>query len=155
MGNLKTSYNHIKYLWSSIYHKNASLKLFGSVLNTPLEVAAFSLKILFWLPKLYHLIFLFSVKRQKPAPGLLYKKSCSWEFCKTYRKTLVSEFLFQWSCRPEVCNFIKKKTSTKIFPVNSAKSKNSSLEEHLRTSACKKIYNYSSITGKNILPNFF
>ena len=34
------------------------------------------------------LYFLFSVKRQKQPPELVYKKSCSEKFCKIHRKTL-------------------------------------------------------------------
>ena len=41
------------------------------------------------------------------------------------------------------------------FLVNSAKFKNSCLEEHLQTVASEKIYNYRSITVENALPNFF
>ena len=135
-------------------HKNAPLKLFYSVLNTSLEVALFPFKILFWLPRLYHLIFLFWEERQKAPLGLLYKKSCSWEFRKIHRKTPVSESLL--SLFPsEVCNFIQERLRLRCFPVNSAKCKNSCLEEHLRTAVSEKIYNYRSITVKNMLPDFF
>ena len=110
-------------------------------------MALFSLKILFWLPRLYHLIFLFWEERQKAPLGLLYKKSCSWEFRKIHRKTPVSEFLF--SLFPsEVCNFIKERLRLRCFSVSSPKFKNSCLEEHLLTAVSEKIYNYRSITVK-------
>ena len=38
-------------------------------------MATFSLKVLFWLPKLYYLSFLFSVNRQKQPTGVFFKKN--------------------------------------------------------------------------------
>ena len=47
---------------------------------------------------------------------------CSLKFCNIHRKTPLLQFLFNKAAGLQACNFIKKKTQTKVcFPVNIAK----------------------------------
>ena len=101
-------------------------------------MAVFPPKLLFWLPKLYHLNFLFSVKRQKAPSGCSIKKAALEYFAKLTGKHLCRSPFFKWSCRPEICNFIKKDFDTDVFL---------SILLNLRTAVWRKIceiYNYKS-----------
>ena len=58
------------------------------------------------------------------------------EISQNSQKTLVPESLFKQSCRPEVCNFIKKETLAQVFSCEFCKSsKNIFFTEHLWATA--------------------
>ena len=93
------------------------------------------------------------VKLQKQPPDGFCKKSYSWKFCKTHRKTPVPESLFNkvagprpatllqkrlWH-RPQAYNFIKKETLALVFSSEFCEIfKNNFFTEHLRTTASEK-----------------
>ena len=52
---------------------------------------------------------------------LLYKKSCSENFCNKYRKTSMLESLFNRAANFHACRFMKKTLQCRCFPVNIAK----------------------------------
>ena len=56
-----------------------------------------------------------TLKTLEAAIGDVLWKKCSETFCKTNRKTLVLESLFQQNYKSQVCNISKKETSTQVF----------------------------------------
>ena len=73
---------------------------------------------------------------QKQPPEVFYKNRCSQKFCQTNSKTPVTESLFQYTYRPQACNFIKKETLEQVFSCKFCKIfKSTFLAEHLQMTA--------------------
>ena len=110
-------------------------------------------KILFLLPKLYHLNFLFSVERQKLPPGLLDKKAALENFAKLAGKHLCRSTSFNEVADLRSATLIKKRLRYRRFPAILLNLRTAVYRNICERQLLKRftIHNHK----KNTLPNFF
>ena len=79
----------------------------------------------------FHIIVASSVK--KPPPEVFYKNRCSENFSNIHKET---PMWGSWESWPQDCYFIKKETSTQVFPSEFCEIfKSTYFVEYLRTTA--------------------